>query len=350
MITSKNYVAVPPGETIREQLENRQMSQKEFSTRMGMSTKHINQLINGKTKLEPSVALLLESVLGIPASFWNNLEAIYQEQLARVKAENEMEKELELVSLFPYSKMANNGWVFKTKSRKEKLINLRSYFEVGKLSALDDLCIPGIAYRKVGESSKSDYALAAWTQKAKLVARGIEASSINIKKLERKLSEIRAFTLMDPNEFYPKLREILLDCGIVLVVLPHIGGSFLHGASFVDGKHIVLGLTVRGKDADKFWFSLFHEICHIVDGHIYNLSPATSEEEEKKADEFSKDTLINTEDFQDFILSSNFTKSEIIKFSQKVGIHPGIVLGRLQNEGFVEFSKYHDLKVQYAII
>lgn len=349
MITSKNYVAIPPGETIREQLENRQMSQKEFSTRMGMSTKHINQLINGKTKLEPSVALLLENVLGIPASFWNNLEAIYQEQLARVKTENEMEEELKLVSLFPYSKMANNGWISKTKDKKEKLTNLRRYFEVGRLSALGDLYIPGIAYRKVGESSKSDYALAAWTQKARLVSRNIDAGPINIKKLEKKLSEIRTFTVRDPNEFYPVLREMLLDCGVILVVLPHIGGSFLHGASFVDGKHIILGLTVRGKDADKFWFSLFHELYHIIDGHIYHMTE-TSDEEEQKADEFSRDTLIDPNDFQDFVLSSNFTKRDIVMFANKVGIHSGIVLGRLQNEGFVEFSKYHELKVQYAIV
>lgn len=38
--------------------------------------------------------------------------------------------------------------------------------------------------------------------------------------------------------------------GIALVLLPHIGGSFLHGASFYDRDHLVMGLTVRGKDAD----------------------------------------------------------------------------------------------------
>ena len=61
----------------------------------------------------------------------------------------------------------------------------------------------------------------------------------------------------------------------------------MHGASFVDNKHIVLGLTVRGKDADKFWFSLFHEVYHIIEGHI-NTQGRTSVEEEKAADIFAK--------------------------------------------------------------
>ena len=50
--------------------------------------------------------------------------------------------------------------------------------------------------------------------------------------------------------------------------LPHLKGSFLQGASFMDGNKIVVGLTARDKDADKFWFSLFHELAHIALGHV----------------------------------------------------------------------------------
>ena len=83
-------------------------------------------------------------------------------------------------------------------------------------------------------------------------------------------------TTMNPSDFCPKLIELLSNCGIALVFLPHIGGSFLHGATFYDGNKIVVGLTVRGKDADKFWFSLFHEL-----GHIY-LATSTSQMEQPK--------------------------------------------------------------------
>lgn len=69
MMYSKNAVAIPPGATIREQLENRGMKQKEFALRMGLSEKHISRLINGQVELTQDVALRLESVLGVPASF-----------------------------------------------------------------------------------------------------------------------------------------------------------------------------------------------------------------------------------------------------------------------------------------
>jgi len=93
MMHSKNTIAIPLGATIREQLENRGMKQKEFALRMGLSEKHISRLINGQVELTQDVALRLESVLGVPASFWNNLEAIYREKLARVIVENELDQD-----------------------------------------------------------------------------------------------------------------------------------------------------------------------------------------------------------------------------------------------------------------
>ena len=81
------------------------MKQNEFALRMGLSEKHISRLINGQVELTHDVALRLESVLGVPASFWNNLEIVYREKIARVIEENELEQDCELSAAFPYSKM-----------------------------------------------------------------------------------------------------------------------------------------------------------------------------------------------------------------------------------------------------
>jgi len=348
MLHSKNTIAIPPGATIREQLENRGMSQKEFALRMGMSEKHISRLINGKVELTPDVALRLESVLGLPASFWNHMESMYREQLSRVEAELDMESDEKIASHFPYAKLVSFGWVPATQKKSEKVKNLRSFFEVAKLGLLDDLKIPGIAYRINGENDKSNYALAAWAQKARIDARKENVSDINIDKLKKCIPEIRQLTVLEPSVFCEKLREILSSCGIAIVFLPHIDGSFLHGASFTDGNHIVLGLTARGKDADRFWFSLFHELYHIIEGHINSIEP-TTDEQEHDADVYARDTLISPPDYEAFIRTTSYSKSEIIAFSDKINIAPGIVLGRLQKENHVPYNRFHDLKIQYKI-
>ena len=108
----RSIIATPPGATIKEQLNDRGMSQKEFAARMDMSEKHISKLINGDVQLTPETAIRLEMVLGVPAKFWNNLEAIYREKIIKAKAENAMDADADMARQFPYNEMARFGWVF----------------------------------------------------------------------------------------------------------------------------------------------------------------------------------------------------------------------------------------------
>ena len=139
MVMSRSIIATPPGATIKEQLIDRGMSQKEFAVRMDMTEKHISKLVNGEVQLTPDVAVRLEMVLGIPAKFWSNLEALYREKLIKADLENKMDTDIQIARQFPYSEMAKNGWVPETRNINEKVINLRKYFEVDYKHLIPDL-------------------------------------------------------------------------------------------------------------------------------------------------------------------------------------------------------------------
>jgi HTH-type transcriptional regulator/antitoxin HigA len=244
--------------------------------------------------------------------------------------------------------MAKNGWVEATRNSKEKVFNSRKFFEVVHLGLVRRPLIPGIVCRKLGDGEKSDYAFISWAQRAKLEARNVSVNPINLKKLKDIIPNIRKMTMQDPSDFCQVLCEKLAGCGIAIIFLPHIGGSFLHGATFYDGPKIVIGMTVRGKDADRFWFSLFHEIGHIVLGHI-NQSEGTTEQDEKAADVFARNILIPDEQFEAFTSKGDFNRSSIVSFAEKVGIDVGIVVGRLQKELYIPFGWYKDLKTKYEL-
>ncbi|MGI6203942.1 MAG: HigA family addiction module antitoxin [Anaerovoracaceae bacterium] len=348
MISSRSIIAIPPGATIKEQLNDRGMSQKEFAARMDMSEKHISRLINGEVQLTPDMAVRLETVLGVPARFWSNLEAAYREKIAKAKAENSLEKDTEIAARFPYGEMSRLGWVPQTNSSKERAANLRKYFEVAELDLLEDSRITNIACRRLAITEKSDLALIAWAQEAKIIARDIETWPVNIKGLKYSVPYIREMTAEAPEDFFPELEKILAEHGIALVVLPHLKGSFLHGATFIDGKKIVTGLTARGRDADKFWFSLFHELGHITLGHI-GLTGGTTDEDEKKADAWAADALIDPGKFKIFTETGDFSRQSVIEFAAKQRIAPGIVVGRLQRERMIKYNVLNDLKEKYVI-
>lgn len=95
-------------------------------------------------------------------------------------------------------------------------------------------------------------------------------------------------------------------------------------------------------------FSFFHELAHIVLGHVGQMD-GTTDQDETEADAWSSDTLISKEDFDDFVEEEVFSATSIRAFAQTLGIAPGIVVGRLQNEGYIKYSMMNELKEHYII-
>ena len=289
MKRSQNIIAIPPGETIKEQLVERGMKQKEFAVRMGMSEKHTSKLINGEVQLTVEMARKLEMVLGVPTQFWCNLESLYREDIIKVKEENAMEEDVEIAQNMPYKEMANQGWVLDVTKKTEQVVHLRKYFELAQLKYLQTTLVPRIACRAVNTKDKSECALIAWAQKAKLEARHIETKTINVEKLKDKISTIKQMLSLEWDDFRKKLVEELSGCGIAVVFLPCISGNVVKGATFLDGNKIVLGLVLCD-DRDELHYILFHELAHILYGHLER-EDGLSEEDELCADEFAKEML-----------------------------------------------------------
>src|SRR5258708_22230163 len=77
--------AIPPGDTVGDRLTELNLSQAELAARAGLSTKHVNQIMQGLAPITLETAIVLERITGMPASFWNRREADYREGLLRAK-------------------------------------------------------------------------------------------------------------------------------------------------------------------------------------------------------------------------------------------------------------------------
>lgn len=196
-------------------------------------------------------------------------------------------------------------------------------------------------------SSKSHYHSICWAQQVRILSRSIEVSNINIDKLKSNIENIRKLTLKTPKEFSEELNNLLAKCGIALVYLNHFGESGVNGATFVDGKKIVLGLSVRGNYADSFWFSLFHELYHIIAGDVFEKERTDINESE--ADLYARNTLIPEDIYRKFLKDNKFEKDNIIEFANQNIIDPGIIVGRLQKDKHIEKDLHNDLRAVYLI-
>lgn len=353
METKNSIIAIPPGETIKEQLDMRGMSQKDFASRMGISEKHISHLINGKAPLTQETALKLESVFGVPARFWNNLESLYQEDIARISQETEFEKEREILKQIPFKELANLGYVKATKIINEKIIELRRFYEISSLTIIPNILSFNAAFRKVDHGKASEFALSAWLQMGTLAARQLETRDFDKDKLKVRLSKIRDMNMHDPHDFMPRLRRLLSECGVALVTIPHLPKTYAHGATLWPSKNkAVIILSLRGKDADKFWFSLFHEIGHIMlhekkESYIQYNQLDQNDPNELEADKFASNTLIPESAYKHFVLQNDFSVFAVQSFARKISVMDGILVGRLQHDGYIPFKNLNGLKSKY---
>jgi HTH-type transcriptional regulator/antitoxin HigA len=85
--------AVPPGETLRELLEEQGLSPRDLARRTDLSLEQVNELLQGLVPLSVDVAVRLEHVTGLPAQMWNALEGHYRSGLERIRSKRELSAE-----------------------------------------------------------------------------------------------------------------------------------------------------------------------------------------------------------------------------------------------------------------
>lgn len=72
-----NRIPTHPGEVLKEELEARNISQREFSNLTGINYTMLNEVLNGKRPVTGELALLMEASLGINPEMLINMQNRY---------------------------------------------------------------------------------------------------------------------------------------------------------------------------------------------------------------------------------------------------------------------------------
>lgn len=249
---SKTFTAVPPGMTIKEVLEDHHMTQKELAVRLGLSEKHISKLINGEVPLTQDVAIRLERVLDIEASFWNGLEAAYREAILKVEYENSIDEEINFAKPFGYAKLARLGIVPETKKAAEQVNNLQKFFEVASLKNVDNEMVMPLVYENIKDMEPAKKsAIYTLVQITKGQARFVEVNPYDAELLRKfipKIEDLKSEPLASVKE---PLKDMLGACGVIIVYLPILDNITSTCITYSKGNSIVLGIPTE--DTDGFW-------------------------------------------------------------------------------------------------
>lgn len=343
-------LAVPPGTTILQMLDEKQMSQAELAERMNRPQNKLNEILHGKKAITVETAYQLEKVLGFPANFWMELEKNYQLNSARLAQIKLLEQEATQVPHFPVRDLVKLRFIKRFRDVVQQTKELLSFFAITSFSQLDKPTIQAVAFRKSLGKKASPFSLAAWLRCGELNAQKIETGKFESSKLRAAIPKLRKLSLLPVKDACEQMVSTCAPHGVAIVFVPHLTKSYVCGAAYWLGDKAVIQLTIRFGTDDHFWFSFFHELGHILlhgrkETFLDDFKPDT-DDKEREANAFAANTLIPKSEF-DRLKASNHRQAEMIRdFASKIGIAPGIVVGRLQHEGLLPFTHMNGLKVK----
>ena len=344
--------AVPPGETLQETLEALGMTQAQLAVRTGLTPKTINQIVKGGHALSLETAIKLERATGVPAHVWNALEMSYRERLARVADRQSLEADLDWLEGIPTGELIKRGVIQPAKNKVELLDSVLAFFGVSGSAEWENLWIERLAasFRKSSHVPMEPGPTATWLRLGELRAMKIECQPYDMDRFVEALRRLRAQTVEPPEVFQDNLTDWCAAAGVAVALIPELRGCPAYGVTrWLAPTKGMIQLSLRYKSDDQFWFSFFHEAWHVLHGAKRDMAVhygADEDEEDERANRFAADVLIPAEHAG--VLPLLRSKAAVAQFATRIGIAPGIVVGRLQREGLVRYKDMNGLKRRFV--
>jgi HTH-type transcriptional regulator/antitoxin HigA len=353
----------PPGDFLRDELEERGWTQSEFAEIIGRPVTLVNDIINGKRGITPSTATELAAALGTSPMLWMNLDASYQLwKLAQTKPRPErIRLSARLREKYPVRDMIARGWIQSSEDPEVLELRVREYF---RIDTLDDTPRIPFAAKKGGTLENYDElspVQLAWLFRVNQIAEAMQVPPYSESALRDSLDELKA--LMVAPEELRRVPALLERCGVRLVIVEPFKGAKIDGVCFWlngDQRKPVIGMSLRFDRIDNFWFVLRHEIEHVLHKHAMFDADLSDPEhadhvgvEEAQANMSAAEFCVPSERLKNFIarVGPIYSERRVVGFSRLMEVHPGIVIGQLQHKtGRYDLLKKYLVKVREFIV
>ncbi|MDA8084892.1 MAG: HigA family addiction module antitoxin [Nitrospiraceae bacterium] len=347
---NRPFRAVRPGEILEDELDARCWTQGDFAEIIGRPVQAINEIVAGKKAITPETALLFSRALGTTAEFWLNLEAAYRLDLLHKggKDGDQVARKALLYSIAPVRELTKRNWIRRTKNIEELEREVCSFYGIASPGEQPKI---SANFRRSDAGVADAPSLLAWVRKAELEAGRLDCRPFDSGRLRASINELPAYSSDERKASV--IQGTLCDFGIRLVFVAHLPRTRVDGAAFwLDKSSPVIAMSLRLDRIDNFWFTLMHELLHIIEGSKnatgyldQDIANEPETEVERRVNQKARDLLIPRTRFDAFVKKTRpfFSRAAVLAFALELGIHPAIVVGRLQHEKLIPFTNLRNL-------
>ncbi|RJX68527.1 ImmA/IrrE family metallo-endopeptidase [Tsuneonella suprasediminis] len=324
-----NYSVEPPTpvEAIQFRMEQQNLTARDLMPILGSRTR-VSEILNGSRSLTLDMIRALNTHLGIPA------ETLIQEADEPSECTQRITAQVERILKGWNVLKAGEGF----KDLMQNAFGARPAFAALRKSRTDRT------------NAKNDQgATQAWCAAAVLLSREVEVEgSFNREALANAMPKIADLSAV--HDGMEQLQGTLSALGIAFVTLPHLPRTYLDGASVLreDGVPVV-ALSLRHDKADTFWFTLMHELAHVLKhlgqgqtAIVDDLELSSSNAIEREADRIAQNTLIPDSLWRRQDTGEFFSKKDLERLAADAKRDPAIIAGRwrMENKDYRRFSSY----------
>lgn len=328
------------------------MTQAELGRRMARPLKTISEIARGKAAITPDTAIQLERALGISVATWLSLESRYREGQARERDLAELNSHVTWLEQFQIKELIRRKIVARSSTPAKQAAQLLSFFGVSSPGGWDQHWGQRMAsYRMSERLPVSLHAVALWLREAEREAEGADLPDYRAAQLRAIVPKLRPLS-REPviGGAIDAARKLLNAAGVGLLLIEGVSGAPASGAVHWIRRNPWIVLTLRYRTDDQLWFSLFHEIGHLLEG---GRRPEVVEEvaddelprlDEQAANAFAREALLPRDELDRWLAENVINRPSISTFAASQGVAPGIVVGRLQRDRRLKPSELNRLK------
>ena len=341
--------AIHPGIYLGEEIEAHGLTQTELARRMERPVQVINEVVRGRKAISEETALGLERVLGTPARVWLNLQSRYGLARTRLEETHALEEQADWLTRFPVTEMVRRNWIEPADSVADQVRALLQFFGLQSFSHWDERH-EALGFRLSPKAKTDRLALHAWVRRGEIEGLDAPTEPYDEARFRDVLTEIRELT--SDRDFWSPMQELCASAGVALVAVQEFPKTGAQGvARWLTPEKALIQINIRYRRADIFWFTFFHEACHVLrhpqkEIFVDVRNGMAPDEREADADRSAADFLIPPEDWTHFATFEAPGRASIEAFASRVGVAPGIVVGRLQHEKVIPYNRFNDLRHQ----
>lgn len=346
----------PPGSTLMRLMQNRDISVERLAAAAKISRKAVLGLLAGTIRIDDRIAETLNLLVGGSTTFWRQRQDRFDNFVEAVASEIPTEAAKEWMRSIPIRHLRDNGYSNDDMNKINALKIAMAFFSVHSPAEWQERYLSvhtSAAFRKSERFESSLGATALWLREGELAAGTTSTHPWSSEKFADNLHKIRSLSqVRRPDVFLPKLQKLCAECGVAFVVARAPSGCRASGAAkLLSPDKAMILMSFRYLSDDQFWFTFFHEAGHLLlhtsAGAFIDIDrPEGDSECEKEANSFAESILIPPQ-YVDKLMRLEATAKSVIRFSVKLGISPGIVVGQMQHAKLIGRDNMNYLKRRY---